>query len=83
MLVDVSAIQVKNVPEELHRALRERAAREGVDLQDYVLQVLRRDLAVPSQREWLDDLRRQPVSPDLPPASDLIRDARRDRDPRR
>lgn len=79
----MGAIQVKNVPEELHRALRERAAREGIDLQEYVLQVLRRDLAVPSQREWLDELRRQPVTPDLPAASDLIRDARDDRNPRR
>lgn len=76
----MGAIQVKNVPDELHLALRERAAAEGVDLQDYVLQVLRRDLAVPSQREWLDDLRRQPMTRDLPPAADVLAEARRERD---
>lgn len=72
----MGAIQVKNVPEELHAALRARAAAEGVDLQDYILGVLRRDLAVPSQRDWLDDLRRQPVVRGLPAAADVLADAR-------
>ncbi|HET7043526.1 MAG TPA: hypothetical protein VFI37_01645 [Gaiellaceae bacterium] len=52
----MSAIQVKNVPSELHAALRERAAAEQMTVGDYVLLVLRRDLALPSQREWLDGL---------------------------
>lgn len=76
----MGAIQVRNVPDELHQALRDRAAAEGVDLQDYVLQVLRRELSVPSQREWLDDLRRQPVSV-VPPASELLDEARAEREP--
>lgn len=75
----MGAIQVKHVPEELHAALRERAAAEGVSLQDYVLGVLRRDLVLPSQRDWLDDLRRQPVTPNLPLAADVLADARRER----
>lgn len=76
----MGAIQVKNVPDDLHRALRARAAAEGLDLQDYVLDVLRRDLVVPSQRQWLDDLRRQPVTPDLPPAAEVLAGARHERD---
>lgn len=52
----MSAIQVKNVPSELHERLRARASSEGRNLSDYVLDVLRRDLTVPTMREWLDRL---------------------------
>lgn len=52
----MSAIQVKNVPEELHDALRRRASDEGIGISDYILSVLRRDLALPGRREWLDRL---------------------------
>jgi plasmid stability protein len=49
----VSAIQVKNVTPELHQRLRARASAEGRNLGEYVLDVLERDLMVPSMREWL------------------------------
>jgi hypothetical protein len=52
----MSAIQVKNVPAELHDRLRQRARRERTNLSDYVLGVLERDLATPTTREWLDRL---------------------------
>lgn len=59
----VSAIQVKNVSPELHSRLRARARSEGRSLSDYVLDVLRRDLALPTMREWLAQLERdEPVA---------------------
>lgn len=76
----MSAIQVKDVPEDLHEALRQRAAAEGMDLQAYVLQVLRRDLALPSQQEWLDGLRRRPETVGLPPADEILRAEREQRE---
>jgi antitoxin FitA len=51
----MGAIQVKNVPADLHEALRRRAADEGMDLQDYVLMLIRRDLRRPTMREWLEE----------------------------
>jgi plasmid stability protein len=58
----VSAIQIKNVPPELHERLRERARRDGRNLSEYALGVLERDLTVPTTREWLDRLRQdEPV----------------------
>ena len=58
----MSAIQIKNVPPELHEQLRERARREGRNLSEYALAVLERDLAVPTTREWLERLRQdEPV----------------------
>jgi plasmid stability protein len=52
----VSAIQIKNVPPEMHERLRQRARRDGRNMSEYVLAVLERDLAVPTTREWLERL---------------------------
>jgi antitoxin FitA len=58
----MSAIQVKNIPEALHAELRRRAEAEGMTLSEYVLDVLRRDLTVPGQRQWLERVgSREPV----------------------
>ena len=59
----MGAIQVKDVPEELHRALRRRALEQGMTLADYVLDLIRRDLGLPSRREWFERLAtREPVN---------------------
>lgn len=59
----MSAIQIKNVPPELHERLRQRARREGKNLGDYALDVLERDLAVPTTREWLERLKQdEPIT---------------------
>jgi plasmid stability protein len=59
----VSAIQVKNFPEDLHAKLRERAARQGRSVSGYVTDVLKRDLSRSTTREWLDSLKEdEPVS---------------------
>ncbi len=78
----MSAIQVKNVPPELHERLRRRARREGRSLSDYILSVLGRDLETPTLREWLEGL-----SEDEPVAgitgdeiADVIREGRAERD---
>ena len=52
----MGAIQVKDVPEELHEALRRRAIEEGMTMADYVLDLIRRDLGLPSRRAWLERL---------------------------
>jgi hypothetical protein len=54
----MAAIQVKNVPEDLHDALRARAKQEGMSVSEYLLRLLQRDLSRPSQREWLESLKR-------------------------
>jgi predicted DNA-binding protein len=59
----VSAIQVKNVPPELHERLRTRASSEGRNLSDYVLGLIEHDLALPTTREWLEQLKQgEPVT---------------------
>lgn len=46
-------LQVKNLPDDLHAALAERARREGMTMSAYVTRVLRTDLARPTVREWI------------------------------
>jgi antitoxin FitA len=56
----MGAIQVKNVPERVHEAIRKRAAAEGVTVGEYVLRAVKRDLALPTQKEWLARVSRRP-----------------------
>lgn len=57
----MSLIQVRNVPEELHRRLKERAAREGVTLSDLALAELARSVERPTRRELMARLQQVPV----------------------
>jgi plasmid stability protein len=77
----MGAIQVKDVPEELHEALRRRAIQEGMTLADYVLDLIRRDLGLPSRREWLERLAtREPVRLDPDAVVEALHAARAERD---
>jgi plasmid stability protein len=77
----MGAIQVKDVPEELHEALRRRAVQEGMTLADYVLDLIRRDLGLPSRREWLERLAtREPVDIDRDTVVGALHAARAERD---
>jgi plasmid stability protein len=77
----MGAIQVKDVPDELHEALRRRAVEEGMSLADYVLDLIRRDLGLPSRREWLERLAgREPVDIDAEDVLEAIHAARAERD---
>lgn len=46
-------VQIRNVPDEVHRRLKARAAMEGQSLSDYALGELRRALERPTRRELL------------------------------
>jgi hypothetical protein len=58
----MSAIQIKDVPDELHVRLRERARTQGQSLSSYVLGLIECDLTLPTTREWLDRVKQnEPV----------------------
>lgn len=59
-------IQLRNVPEALHRKLKSRAALEGMSLSDYLLAEIRRIAERPTPSELRARLRtRQPVESEL------------------
>jgi len=69
-------IQIRHVPDALHRKLKARAAREGMSLSSYLLAEVERMAEVPSLAEWCERLKRlPPVTPPEPPAQ-IIREMR-------
>ncbi len=59
----MSMIQVRNVPEDLHRQLKIRAAQEGLTLSELALNELRRMVATPSPRELSERLASRSTRP--------------------
>jgi plasmid stability protein len=75
-------IQIRNVPDDLHRILKVRAAREGMTLSDYLLTEIELVAEKPTMKEWLDKVSRdEPVEVDESPA-EIIRRMRDADDPR-
>ena len=62
-------IQIRNVPNELHRRLKARAALAGMSLSDYLLKEIRVAAERPTLEELRARLERRPmVTPSVPPA---------------
>jgi len=53
----MSTLQVRGVPEDVHRTLKARAAASGRSLSEYALDILARDAARPTLDELLDRVR--------------------------
>jgi hypothetical protein len=69
-------IQVRNVPDRLHRELVRRARRRGQTLTEYIETILEREVARPPAEEVFERIHgRSPVTLGRP-AADLIRDER-------
>ena len=62
----MSTLQIRNVPDEISRILKARAAAEGRSLSDYALSVLAREADRPTRAEILMRIRsREPVETDV------------------
>jgi plasmid stability protein len=72
-------IQLRNVPDALHRSLKARAALAGMSLSDYLLAEIREIAERPTLAELRDRLhRRKPVSAEFDTAL-LVREEREER----
>jgi plasmid stability protein len=69
-------IQIRNVPDELHRKLKARAAEQGLSLSDYLLRMAEREAGRPTIGELTERIHRHgPVDLKLTPAQ-IIRELR-------
>lgn len=69
-------IQIRHVPDEVHRTLKARAAQEGMTLSDYLLREVRQLTERPTNRELFERaMREEPVVFDPPPEV-IIREMR-------
>lgn len=76
---DVTSLQIRNVPDDVHAQLKARAAAAGQSLSEFALAELRRSLERPTTAEWLDRLAgRRRVHLDRS-GEELIREARDER----
>ena len=72
-------IQIRNVPESLHRTLKARAAMAGTSLSAYLLEQITAQASVPTPQELTARLERlEPVTP----REDVVEALRRARDER-
>ncbi len=75
-------IQIRNVPDDLHRTLKIRAAKASMTLSDYLLSEIERVAERPTLDEMMERLRQDPpVELDESPA-EIIRRMRDADDPR-
>ena len=75
-------IQLRNVPDALHRSLKARAAMAGMSLSDYLISEIREIAERPTLAEWRTRLHsREPVPFPLDTAR-AVRDARAEREER-
>lgn len=69
-------IQIRNVPDKLHRQLKARAALEGTSMSQYVLREIRKSLERPSVEEILAQIASQPEQELNPSPTKMIREDR-------
>jgi plasmid stability protein len=69
-------VQIRNVPDDLHRQLKARAALAGMSLSDFLLSELRRSLERPTRQELMERIaKRSPVKV-RPSAAQAVRSER-------
>ena len=69
-------LQIRNVPDDLHRRLKARAARAGLSMSDYVLREIRKSLTRPTREEVFARMAELPPIELDPPAAEILRDDR-------
>lgn len=69
-------LQIRDLPDELHRILRERADRRGLSLRQYALEILQEHCRQPTVDEWLDGLDRLTPVPLSTSAAEAVRQSR-------
>ncbi|HEY1947960.1 MAG TPA: hypothetical protein VGG97_13180 [Bryobacteraceae bacterium] len=69
-------IQIRDVPEEVQRVLKTRAAREGMSFSDFIKRELERTAERPSMREWLERTQQAKSIPAKLSPARVIRDLR-------
>lgn len=74
-------IQIRNVPDDVHRKLTERAAASGKSLNSLMLEIVEREVERPTMAEVAARIRATPMPPAKSgEAAEIIREAREERD---
>lgn len=66
-------LQIRNMPDDLHRRLKARAAMEGRSLSEFALGELRRSMDRPTRRELAERVRARERAEVTRPAAEVVR----------
>lgn len=69
-------IQIRNVPDGLHRKVKSRAALAGMSMSEYILRELRRSLERPTHEELLEEISSLPPVDLGTSVVDIVREER-------
>ena len=69
-------IQIRNVPDEVHRRLKSRAALAGLSMSDYVLREIEQVLSRPTRVEVFARIAELPPIELDPPSAEMLREER-------
>ena len=69
-------LQIRNVPDEVYRWLKSRAALAGTSMSDYVLREIEQSLEKPTREELFARLAQLPPIEFDPPTRDVLREER-------
>ncbi len=75
-------IQIRNVPDDLHRKLKKRAAEAGLSLSEYLLREVRASAEFPTTAEMVSRVRSLPMPKLSVSTAGIIREERAARDRR-
>lgn len=72
-------LQIRGIPVALRERLRRRASRKGLSMSQYVIEILKDDLARPTVAEWVAEVgKRPPVDFGGETSAELVRAGRRE-----
>jgi antitoxin FitA len=71
--MSTTMVQIRNVPVDLHRRLKARAAIEGMTMSDFIRRELAKVLERPTRHEVLERLRSRPVRRLRPRPAEALR----------
>lgn len=69
----MKALQIRNVPDDVHRRLKARAATEGTSLSELALSELRKSLDRPTRRELIERVQARERAVVSQPPADAVR----------
>jgi antitoxin FitA len=72
----MAMIQIRNVPEGLHRKLKARAAKQGKSLSDYLLGEISEVAEMPTLEEMFERLEQRSAENPVPTPTEMIREER-------
>ena len=69
-------VQIRNMPDDIHRKLKVRAAEQGISLSDYLLRLAEHDAGRPTIAELTERIRRETPRTIGVSSADVIRELR-------